>query len=132
MGRAEDRRSLPTQVRTACADGTKLRSLGIRKYGVVRIDSPTSPSDWAKDPKRNTKRIADTFRQACDIAEDYGERLAAEGEICWGGMHSRKKSVQLLELVNRPQTHGVQAHLAHTLPLTMGYDAPDAGILPDG
>src|SRR5438270_3068629 len=131
MGRAEDRRSLPTQVRTACADGTKLRSLGIRKYGVVRIDSPTSPSDWAKDPKRNTKRIADTFRQACDIAEDYGERLAAEGEICWGGMHSWKEMVQLLEIVNRPRTLGFQADMAHTLLFTMGYNAPGDRILPE-
>ena len=39
-------------------------------------------------PAGNTKKIADTFREACDIAEEFGERLAAEGEICWGGMHS--------------------------------------------
>src|SRR5437879_10017894 len=46
----------------------------------------------SKDPAGNTKRIADTFRQACDIAEGYGERLAAEGEICWGGMQDRKST----------------------------------------
>ena len=34
-------------------------------------------------PGDNTQRIAETFRQACDIAEGFGERLAAEGEICW-------------------------------------------------
>ena len=27
------------------------------------------------------------------IAEDFGERLAAEGEICWGGMHSWRRMV---------------------------------------
>ena len=42
-------------------------------------------------PAGNTKKIAETFREACDVAEDHGERLAAEGEICWGGMHSWKR-----------------------------------------
>ena len=32
------------------------------------------------DPEGNQRKIAETFREACDIAEDYGERLAAEGE----------------------------------------------------
>jgi hypothetical protein len=31
----------------------------------------------------NTKLIAATFREACDVAADFGEKLAAEGEICW-------------------------------------------------
>src|SRR5687768_1460543 len=98
MGSDAERKSFLTQVKKACAIGKKLRELGIRKYGVVRIDSASGPSDWAKDPHGNTRRIAETFRQACDIAEGYGERLAAEGEICWGGMHSWKRMVQLLEL----------------------------------
>ena len=88
MGSDTDRAAFLTQVRKSCRIGRKLRDLGVRQYGVVRIDSASSPSDWAKDPAGNTGRIADTFRQACDIADDFGERLAAEGEICWGGMHS--------------------------------------------
>ena len=30
-----------------------LNKLGVRKYGVVRIDSAASPSEWAKDPAGN-------------------------------------------------------------------------------
>jgi len=131
MGSEEDRRNFVTQVRKACAIGRKLRGLGIRKYGVVRIDSAASPAEWARDPDANTKRIADTFSRACDVAEDYGERLAAEGEICWGGMHSWKQMVQLLETVNRPTTLGFQADMAHTLLFTMGYNAPDDRLLPE-
>ena len=131
MGSEEDRRNFVTQVRKACAIGRKLRGLGIRKYGVVRIDSAASPAEWARDPDANTKRIADTFSRACDVAEDYGERLAAEGEICWGGMHSWKRMVQLLETVNRPTTLGFQADMAHTLHFTMGYNAPDDRLLPE-
>ena len=131
MGSEEDRRNFVTQVRKACAIGRKLRGLGIRKYGVVRIDSAASPAEWARDPDANTKRIADTFSRACDVAEDYGERLAAEGEICWGGMHSWKRMVQLLETVNRPKTLGFQADMAHTLLFTMGYNAPDDRLLPE-
>ena len=131
MGSEEDRKHFLTQVRKACAIAKKLRDNGIRKYGVVRIDSAASPSDWAKDPAGNTKKIAETFRQACDVAEQFGERLAAEGEICWGGMHSVKRNVELMEAVNRPKTLGFQADMAHTLLFTMGYNAPDDRILPE-
>jgi sugar phosphate isomerase/epimerase len=131
MGSDEDRKNFLTQVRKACAIGKTLRATGVRQYGIIRIDSAASPSEWAKDPAGNTKKIADTFRQACDIAEQYGERLAAEGEICWGGMHSVKRNVELLEAVNRPKTLGFQADMAHTLLFTMGYNAPDDRILPE-
>jgi sugar phosphate isomerase/epimerase len=131
MGSEAEREAFLTQVRKACRIGRKLKDLGIRKYGIVRIDSAASPSEWAKDPAGNTKRIADTFRQAADIAETFGERLAAEGEICWGGMHSVARNVELLEMVNRRKTVGFQADMAHTLLFTMGYNAPDDRILPE-
>ncbi|HSV15373.1 MAG TPA: TIM barrel protein [Tepidisphaeraceae bacterium] len=131
MGSDEERKNFVTQVRKACAIAKKLKDIGIRKYGVVRIDSAASPSEWAKDPAGSTKKIAETFRQACDVAEQYGERLAAEGEICWGGMHSVKRNVELMEMVNRPKTLGFQADMAHTLLFTMGYNAPDDRILPE-
>jgi sugar phosphate isomerase/epimerase len=131
MGGPEERRAFVTQVRKACAIGRTLRDLGVRKYGVVRIDSAASPADWAKDPEGNTRMIADTFRQAADVAESFGERLAAEGEICWGGMHSWKRMAELLEMVGRPKTVGFQADMAHTLLFTMGYNAPDDRILPE-
>src|SRR5262249_25599426 len=90
MGSVEDRKNFLTQVRKSCLICKPLRDIGIRQYGIVRIDSACSPLEWANDPVGSTKRIAETFRQACSIAEDYGEQLAAEGEICWGGMHSWK------------------------------------------
>src|SRR5919197_5124972 len=130
MGSDDERSNFLTQVRKTSAIGRKLRDLGVRKYGIVRIDSATSPAEWAKDPDANTRRIAETFRQACGIAESYGERLAAEGEICWGGMHSWKRMVQLLDRVNRPKTLGFQADMAHTLLFTMGYNAPEDRLLP--
>jgi sugar phosphate isomerase/epimerase len=131
MGSQEDRRRFLTQVRKACAIGQKLRGLGIRKYGIVRIDSAASPADWASDPIGNTKRIAQAFREACSIAEGYGERLAAEGEICWAGMHGWQHMQELLELVDRPKTLGFQADMAHTLLYTLGYNSPESRILPE-
>jgi sugar phosphate isomerase/epimerase len=132
MGSEEERKQFLTQVRKACRIGRNLRDLGARKYGIIRIDSAASPAEWAKDPETNTRKIADTFRQAADIAEDFGERLAAEGEICWGGMHSWRRNVQLLEMVNRPKTVGFQADMAHTMLFTMGYNAPEDRLLPEG
>jgi sugar phosphate isomerase/epimerase len=131
MGSAEERGRFLTQVRKACAIGKKLRELGVRRYGVVRIDSAASPSDWSSDPVGNTKLIAETFREACDIADSYGERLAAEGEICWGGMHGWKHMRDLLELVDRPKTLGFQADMAHTMLYTLGYNSPESRILPE-
>jgi sugar phosphate isomerase/epimerase len=130
MGSEQDRKNFVAQVRKACRIGSRLRELGARPYGVVRIDSASGVGDWTKDPKGNQKRIAQTFKAACDVAESFGERLAAEGEICWGGMHSWKKMVDLLERVNRPKTLGFQADMAHTLLYVMGYNAPEDAILP--
>jgi hypothetical protein len=130
MGTDEDRKKFVEQVRKACRIAKKLRDLGVRPYGVMRIDSASSPTDWAADAEANQRKIAQTFGEACDVAEDFGERLAAEGEICWGGMHSWKKMVDLLERVNRPKTLGFQADMAHTLLYIMGYNAPEDGVLP--
>jgi len=132
MGSEEERGRFLTQVRKACAIGQRLRGLGIRKYGIVRIDSAASPADWASDPAGNTRRIAQTFREACTIAEGHGERLAAEGEICWGGMHGWRHMRELLELVDRPGTLGFQADMAHTLLYTLGYNSPESRVLPEG
>lgn len=132
MGSADDRKKFVANVRRSCELGKRLRELGVRHYGVIRIDSAASPGDWAKDPAANTKLIAQTWREACDVARDYGERLAAEGEICWGGMHSWKAMVETLEQTDRRGIIGFQADMAHTLLYTMGYNAPEAALLPDG
>src|SRR5205814_9703698 len=107
MGDEAERSRFLTQVKKACRIGRKLRDLRIRSYGVVRIDSAASPAEWAKDPDANTKCIARTFREACSIAEDFGERLAAEGEICWAAMHSWRRNVEL----DRKSTRLNSSHL---------------------
>jgi sugar phosphate isomerase/epimerase len=131
MGDEEERGRFLTQVKKACRIGRQLRELGVRKYGVIRIDSAASPADWAKDPVEGTRKIANTFREAGRIAEDFGERLAAEGEICWAGMHSWRRNVELLELVGMPKTVGFQADMAHTMLFTMGHNAPEDRLLPE-
>jgi sugar phosphate isomerase/epimerase len=130
MGSAIDRQNFVGQVRKACHIAKTLRDLGVRPDGVVRIDSASGVGDWTQDPEGNQQRIAQTFAEACDVAESFGERLAAEGEICWGGMHSWQKMMDLLERVNRPRTLGFQADMAHTLLYILGYNAPEDALLP--
>jgi sugar phosphate isomerase/epimerase len=132
MDEGEGRKKFLEQVRKGCHIAKRLRELGARPYGVVRIDSACGPGDWAKDPQGNQKKIAETFKQASKIAREYGEKLAAEGEICWGGMHSWRKMVDLLERVGEPDTVGFQADMAHTLLYTLGDNAPEDRILPAG
>src|SRR5437016_3872338 len=71
MGSAEERKRFVEQVRKGCRIAARLRELGVRPYGVVRIDSACGVTDWDKDPAGNTKLIAQTFSEACDVAEDY-------------------------------------------------------------
>ena len=70
MGSADERKAFVTQVRKACRIAGKLRDLGIRPYGVIRIDSAAGVHDWAADPKANTQKIAQTFRDVCVVAVD--------------------------------------------------------------
>ena len=130
MGSEEERKRFVAMVEKACRIARQLRDIGIRKSGVVRIDSASGVHDWARNPAESQKQIARTFARACDVAEQFGERLAAEGEICWGGMHSWRNMVELLEGVGRPKTLGFQADMAHTLLYTMGYNAPEHRLLP--
>src|SRR6201999_1300141 len=101
MGSQEERDRFVTMVEKSCRITGKLRELGVRPYGVIRVDTATGVKPWAADPAGNSKLMAETIKRACDVAEDHGERLAAEGEICWGGMHSWRAMLQLLEMVGR-------------------------------
>lgn len=132
MGGPEDREKFVLAVKKACRIARLLNAHGVRSYGVIRIDSADGPSRWYEDPKGNTKKIAETFREAAKVARDAGERLAAEGEICWAGMHSWKNMVELLEQVGMPEVVGFQADLAHTYLYLLGYNAPEHTLLKPG
>jgi len=129
-GDEKARANFVTHVRKAVRIARQLRDLGVRPYGVVRIDSATSVTAWDKDPKGCTKLIAQTFREAGKIAKGEGERLAAEGEICWGGMHSWKNMVNLLEEVAMPKVVGFQADMSHTHLYTLGANAEAHRLVP--
>ncbi|MEL6922517.1 MAG: TIM barrel protein [Bacteroidota bacterium] len=132
MGSAEQRQVFLDSVRQTCEVCQLLNEHGVRQYGVIRIDSADSPANWSKDPVQNTKQIAATFREAARIAADYGERLAAEGEICWAAMHSWRHMLDLLEEVGMPGQLGFQADLAHTYLYLMGYNAPEHALVSEG
>src|SRR6187401_929828 len=65
MGSKEERAQFVEMVRKACNFGQRLRELGVRPNGLVRIDSASKPEAWSDDPENNTKLIAETFREAC-------------------------------------------------------------------
>jgi hypothetical protein len=132
MGDAVQREKFLNAVRMACRIAGFFNKHGIRKYGVIRIDSAEfGVNKWRENPKENTAKIAQTFREAGKIAEQHGERLAAEGEICWAGMHSWKDMLDLLETVDMPKTVGFQADLAHTYLYLLGYNAPEHALIKD-
>lgn len=132
MGDEAARKKFVLAVEKACRIAKVFNDHGVRTYGAIRIDSADSPSHWAADPAGNSKKIAETFREAAKVAQSYGERLAAEGEICWAGMHSWRDMVNLLEAVDMPGVVGFQADLAHTYLYLLGYNAPEHALLKPG
>ncbi len=133
MGDPVQRGKFIDAVRKACRIAKIFNEHGVRNRGVIRIDSAEfGVEKWRADSKNNTRKIAATFREAAMVAAGHGERLAAEGEICWAGMHSWKDMLDLLEEVNMPGTLGFQADLAHTYLYLMGYNAPEHALLKGG
>src|SRR5437762_5272396 len=53
MGSDEDRQRFLEQVRKACHIGQKLRDLGARPDGIVRIDSACNVEEWSQDAEAN-------------------------------------------------------------------------------
>jgi len=92
MGSDDDRKRFLEQVEKRANIAQKTARAWRSPYGVVRIDSASGVEIGPRTPRPISARIIETFTEACDIAETYGERLAAEGEICWGGIHSWKKN----------------------------------------
>ncbi len=103
MGDSAARDKFLSAVKMACRIANIFEKHGVRKYGVIRIDSAEfGVEKWRADAKANTSKIAATFKEAAKIAASHGQRLAAEGEICWAGMHSWKDMLNLLEEVGMP------------------------------
>ncbi|MFK7787938.1 MAG: sugar phosphate isomerase/epimerase family protein [Phycisphaeraceae bacterium] len=133
MGTDEQQAKFLDAITKSCRVAKVFNDHGVREYGVLRIDSAEfGVEKWREDPKAGTARIADTFKKAGKNAADHGERLAIEGEICWAGMHSWKDVLDLMELVDMPETVGFQADLAHTYLYLMGYNAAEHACLKEG
>ena len=132
LGTDQEREDFVLAVKKACRIANAFSAHGVRAYGCIRIDSASGVADWAADPEGNTRKIAETFREAAKVAQDHGERLAAEGEICWGSMHSWKHMLNLLEMVDMPDALGFQADQAHTYLYLLGYNADEHALLRDG
>jgi sugar phosphate isomerase/epimerase len=133
MGTPIQRSKFITAVKKACRIAKIFNEHGVREYGVIRIDSAEfGVNKWRENAAASTKTIAATFREAATIAAAHGERLAAEGEICWAGMHSWKDMLNLLEAVDMPGSLGFQCDLAHTYLYLLGYNAPEHALLKPG
>ena len=133
MGSDDERKRFLTMVEKACRIGKQLRDIGIRPTGVVRIDSASQrqrlgrrSGGQSKEGRRHLQgRPAMWPRPSASV---WRRRARSAGAACTAG----NTWSQLLEMVGRPATLGFQADMAHTLLYTMGYNAPEHRILPDG
>ena len=113
---------------------SKLRELGVRPYGVVRIDSAAERRRTGrKDPEGNTQ--ADRRDVPRGVRRRGGSRRAPgrRGRNLLGrhALLARHAS-SCSRWSDRPKTLGFQADMAHTLLFTLGYNAPEDRILPEG
>jgi hypothetical protein len=132
MGDAKQQARFLKSVLLACKVGAQLRKAGVRTYGSIRIDTAEfGIAKWREDTRGGTARIIETFLLAAGMAAGYGERLVAEGEICWAGMHSWRYMLEILKGVNRDNL-GFQADLAHTYLYLLGHNAPEHTLLKEG
>ncbi|HBT77969.1 MAG TPA: xylose isomerase [Planctomycetaceae bacterium] len=131
MGDTAARKRFLDQIKKTCTAAKAMRDQGIRPNGCIRIDTAATVEEWKNDPEANQKKIAATFTEACEIAADFDEVLACEGDVCRGGVHSWRRARQILELVDRPQTLGFQADMARTVFYLLGYNAPEDRLLPE-
>ena len=67
MGGPADRQQFLQQVRKGCRIAKRLGELGVRPYGVVRIDSACGAAGWSLDAAANQRKIASTFVEACRV-----------------------------------------------------------------
>ncbi|MEZ6059925.1 MAG: TIM barrel protein [Planctomycetaceae bacterium] len=133
MGTPVQRAKFILSVKKACRIARIFNEHGVRQYGVIRVDSAEfGVNKWRENPAAHTRTIAATFREAAVIAAAHGERLAAEGEICWAGMHSWKDMLDLLEAVDMPGSLGFQCDMAHTYLYLLGYNAPEHALVQPG
>jgi hypothetical protein len=71
MGDQESTEKFLLAVTKACRIAKIFNEHGVRKYGVIRIDSAEFGVDkWRENPPANTQKIAETFRAAAKIAAE--------------------------------------------------------------
>ena len=118
--------SSSTRSARAAASPSELRELGVRPDGVVRIDSACGVDDWLRRSRRATRSgsprpSARPARSPRTTASGWPPKARSAGAACTVG----ERMLQLLEMVDRPQTLGFQADMAHTLLYLLGYNAPE-------
>ena len=125
--------SSSTQVRKACEIGRQMRELGIRPSGGIRIDSSTSVEAWDKDPKGNTKlhrrdlpRGRRHRRRPRRVPRRRGRDLLGRHAFLARRCATCSKRSTARAVV------GYQADMAHSMLYTLGYNAEEDRILPDG
>ena len=64
MGSKEDRAVFVDMVKRSCRFGKKLRELGVRPNGIIRIDSASKPEAWAIDPAKKYKTHCRNFSRS--------------------------------------------------------------------
>ena len=89
MGSENERKAFLSQIRKACAIGQEDARHGrsaFRRHSHRQSAVPVLTSG-TRTPRAARRRSRPPLLRPATIAEGYGERLAAEGEICWAGMH---------------------------------------------
>ena len=133
MGTPEERQRFPGPGPQGLPDRPEASRAGraARRRRADRLGR-ASPATGRRIPRATRSASPRRSGRPATIAEDHGERLAAEGEICWGGMHSWKQDGRAARAgrpagdARLPGRHGAHAALHARL-----QRARRTGILPE-
>jgi hypothetical protein len=130
MGSDEDRKNFVLAVKKACRIAKVLNEHGVRKYGVIRIDSADSPAHWAArtrraTPRRSPRPSAKRPRSPPTTASASPPKAKSAGPACTRG----RTCSTLLEEVGMPETVGFQADHGPHLSLPDGLQRPEQHAL---
>ena len=129
MGDAGRRKRFLTQVEKACRIAQRLRELEVRPTASCGSIRRAAWRPGAKTPRatngESPRRLARRARSPRTMTSDWPPKGKSAGGAC-----KLAPMIELLEMVDRPQTLGFQADMAHTLLYLLGYNAPKDVLLP--
>ncbi len=119
-------------IKVGCRIAKIFNEHGVRKYGVIRLDSAEFGIEkWKTNARANTLALS-TPLKGCENRGRSRRAIGCGRRDLLGWNPLLERCARHLEGVAMPKTFGFQADLAHTYLYLLGYNAPEHALLKPG